>query len=197
MLKYPSTQKSGEGSVTEIDAALFDLLAKINQTDSDLQASNIPKIVNSPIYGRYREYPDGSTQGRFIKSSVVRSQAVALTTSVSAEVTSILLPKGKWDISCMAAFVLGATTSATIFIAAINKASATVGPLDAIAVPDSDGVRTRDVMPAIVGVTDFYTSIPSFVVDLAETTRFFLNVSAAFTISTCSGYGTIQAVSIL
>lgn len=88
MAKYPSTQKSGKGSPEEIDAALFDLLAKINelaQATSGSTTSFFKKVtsagqsyVDLPVDGRYMiDVTAGGASGGGADANAVSSVAGA------------------------------------------------------------------------------------------------------------------------
>src|SRR5215469_13104445 len=65
-------------------------------------------------------------------SSVVAAPGVALTTATPANVTSMVLTPGDWDVDGAIDFRFGATTSFTNLIGSISTVSATLGAQDSL-----------------------------------------------------------------
>ncbi|MGF6309478.1 hypothetical protein ABIB82_003924 [Bradyrhizobium sp. i1.8.4] len=64
--------------------------------------------------------------GEFISSNVASGSAVALTTGTAADVTSISLTAGDWDVEGMVTFTTTATSSISTVSAYISSASGTL-----------------------------------------------------------------------
>lgn len=199
-MRWPSTQTINEKSTNPngINNALFDLLSKLNTTYQEL--SNVPRVVDSDTYGRYREYPDGTTQGRTLESSVVQSAAVALTSTITANVATLTVPRGSWMFSAMgviaeAAATTHAGTSNTHM--AISRTSATLPASDTNSVP-TDGEVVITIRTG-VNTTNWRGAftIPPYRVDLDEDTTFYFVANDTFAVSTSAAIGWFQAVSIL
>ena len=123
--------------------------------------------------------------GEYVSSTVVAGSAVALTSAVAADVTSISLTAGDWDVSAMLAFVTAATTSYTSMFGGASSTSATVPGL-----PDRVQFSTAATVP---GVANFVKAQAPTRFSLASTTTIYLVAQAGFTVSTLSAYGRISA----
>jgi hypothetical protein len=206
---------ASDNSQEEIRKADADLMDKINQVnasadsriillndrvdaiDTRIDGLNVPTIVDDPTYGRYRSYPDGSTQGRLITSSVTHDAALALVTATPKTICSIVVPPGKWQIMAMGGFNSGAATSSTTYDVAVSKVTNALPGADIIAVWTDGESRSRERTPATVGRIAFYAAIPAGTVEVEVQTTFYLVLQATFTLSTCDGFGSLQAVSVL
>lgn len=200
-MRWPSTQTINEKSTNPngINNALFDLLSKLNTTYQEL--SNVPRVVDSDTYGRYREYPDGTTQGRYLFSGILRSAATALVTNTSVNIGTIVIPANSiWQVSGMGGWVLAATTTVTNYALSVSKTSATLSGADTISYPTNGEVRYQfDGAGTIQLGGTFTASIPSFRYenDTNADVTLYLVLRCIFGVSTVSGYGSFQAGSIL
>jgi hypothetical protein len=125
--------------------------------------------------------------GQYIESVVEGGSAVALTNGVAANVTSISLTAGDWDVFGNLAFVAAATTTITSMAGGGSITSATV--------PSTIAQKTNIAIFPNAGNT--VTGNPSgtfhFRLSLGSTTTVFLVASAAFATSTLSAFGFIAA----
>lgn len=123
--------------------------------------------------------------GEFITATVA-TPGVTLTTSVAANVTSISLTAGDWDVSGAISFSGGATTTVSSAIASLSSTSAAVGtdPLSRHNLFVSGTALANNDPTGNPGPVRF---------SLAATTTIFLTAFAAFAVSNCSAYGTIRA----
>lgn len=188
-------QRSGTGR-------LYQNPATVQGSDVDIRATNLPVTVrNDPTYGTYRKYADGTTQGRRIFSTVLRSAAVALTTATVAQILSVSIPANSgWRISGGVGFLDGGATTHSSFLGAVNTS---------VAVPSND--RTMSPLDGVIRVqiqssganlattsSDYVLAIPAY--EYNNTTNaavtLYLVVAADFAVSTCSGFGFIEAISI-
>ena len=64
--------------------------------------------------------------GEFVTATVAVGAAVALTTATTANVTSISLTAGDWDVSGQVNFTPGATTSITVLQCGVSLTTATL-----------------------------------------------------------------------
>lgn len=125
-----------------------------------------------------------------VKSAAVASgSAVALTTGVTANVTSLSLEPGVWLVDAQASFSPAGTTSITNLIVGVNTASAT------IPAPDTIGAcRNQQSGAAYVpGVNNQVLGAGSAIITVTTTTTVYLVVQGAFTIAALSAFGKIQA----
>lgn len=131
--------------------------------------------------------PSTGMLGEQIRASVATASAITLTTSTPANVTSISLTPGIWDVSAIGSFN-GAVTG-TNFSVSISTVSATVGT------PGDNAVNTPTAPTADA---DYSLSIPAYRITVASntTTTCYLVVSAVFTLGTCKAYGRISATRV-
>jgi hypothetical protein len=125
--------------------------------------------------------------GEYIESVIASGSAVSLSNGVSANITSISLTAGDWDIDCSAYFTAAATTSTTAFLTSLSPTTAT---LDQAA-----GRLAKISMAAFVpGAGIAYSqNVAPYRFSFASTTSIFLVVNAGFTVSTLTGWGIIRA----
>jgi len=125
--------------------------------------------------------------GEFVSSTVVAGSAVALTSTTPANVTSISLTAGDWDVDFVAQFTGGATTTVTYFIASISLTSATPANSPgqfALVCPSSNLNLSTMQHSCSAGPTRL---------SLSGTTTVFAVVQSQFATSTCSAFGIIRA----
>lgn len=137
--------------------------------------------------------------GEYIFSTIPTASAVALTTATPANITSIALTSGDWDIDCQVEFKPGATTSVTQSNAAMSLTSATLstqpggtvgiatlGPEPIMTVNQAASVPAANyaLAPSSVRVTVAQSNTPATV---------YLVAQATFTVSTMAAFGTIRA----
>jgi len=170
----------------------------IQQTDADPTTLNIPTMVqNDTTYGTYRVYADGSTQGRVIQASVLRSAAIALTTNVPKTITSISIPAmSKWRIVAMTGVATDAATVPTRVYLSVSKTNNTLSASDTQNVPTNGEVLIIQNSVAIAGgETDVQTELV-----YENTTNFSVTLYMVercnFTAGGAAGYGSIVAESI-
>ena len=124
--------------------------------------------------------------GQFISSTVLAGSAISLTTATAADITSISLTAGDWDVWGSAVFAPAAGTAPTNFQGWISQASATLPTLPnggaQFAVSATFAASATAALP--VGATR---------VSLSATTTVYLSAQAAFTVSTMAAYGFIGA----
>lgn len=124
--------------------------------------------------------------GEEIKSTVVVGSGVGLTTATAANVTSLSLTAGDWEVSINARFIGAATTVVDRVIASISLSSATL---------DSAEGRRTDVFGGHATST-LYSSLHAIAADrvsLAAPAAVYFIAFADFTISTLAASGVIRA----
>lgn len=124
--------------------------------------------------------------GEFIQSTIAVGSAVALTTNTAANVTSITLTAGDWDLWGTVLFSAAGTTTLTIVAAGLNTTSATLS-----VTPESYSATTY-FGNVITGFTPTQNVGPTRITTSGSTTVFLIGFST-FGVSTCSAYGSIQA----
>ena len=124
--------------------------------------------------------------GEFVSSSVASGSAVALTTATNANVTSISLTAGDWEVAGEVWQTLAGGASPTVGQAGISTSSTTFG--------SGPGTGSRAIIPATIGANQ----VPVIVLapcrlSLASTTTVYLIGEALFGSGTVSAYGVITA----
>jgi hypothetical protein len=111
---------------------------------------------------------------------------VSLTTATAANMTSLSLTAGDYDVSGSCTFQTAATTSVTASICGISTTSATLG---------ADGTYARDTFVAVVpGAVEWKDhAAPMTRISLSGTTTVYLVGQSTFTVSTQTAGGFIRA----
>lgn len=123
--------------------------------------------------------------GELISATLVEGSAVSLTTATAANITSVNLTAGDWDVSGVVAFKFAGTTSYTILTGGTNSTSATIGAIGTYA----NNVVAANVPGAVTAIKE----APITRYSLSATTTVYLIAYAAFTVSTLQAYGFIRA----
>ena len=179
----------------------LDLLQKLNTVDAELTADVAVVQANVDAVQANVDALDLAVSTAFatvVTGSLVNASAISLTTATTANITSIVLPAGSWDISGSVSLIPTATTSIGSSTYAVGQTSAT---LPAPAAGDLPGATTGEfrIRPPIVISTVYNTTqtqtttLPTYRVTLSASTTLYLMVNIAFTVSTLSAYGWIQA----
>lgn len=127
----------------------------------------------------------------FVTSTVASGSAVSLTSATGANVTSISLPAGDWDISAQVDFALTGATS-TSHQSGISLTSAT---LPTQAGGSGLGTDALAILPMpTTGLSGTLTqAIAQVRLLISATTTVYLVAQAAFSVGSESAYGTIRA----
>lgn len=125
--------------------------------------------------------------GEYISANVAIGSAAGLTTATPANVTSISLTAGDWDVEGNVGFIANTGTLATLLIATINNGTSATLPT-----APNDGAYAQQQIALPAAATQI---IPTgrFRVSLSGTTTIYLIAQATFTVSTLTAYGFIGA----
>lgn len=125
--------------------------------------------------------------GEYVTADLVQGSAVSLTTNVTANVTSISLTAGDWDVSAVGGFTGGTTTTVTFADTSVSTTTATEDATDGRIVRFfwNNATVFNSVVPNI--------SLPPTRFSLSSTTTVFLTARAVFATSTATAFGTIRA----
>jgi hypothetical protein len=123
--------------------------------------------------------------GDYQESIVASGSAVALTSNTVANVTSMSLPAGDWNIFGVLGFLPAASTSITQVTGGSSSTSAT---LDAMGT--SFNMTSAAVVPGAVGQE---LPLPTARVVLTVPTTIYLVARAVFSVSTMGAYGKLCA----
>jgi len=126
--------------------------------------------------------------GEVITSDIPFGSAVSLTTSTDANITSITLTAGDWDVRGAITFTPGASTTNTYLRSSLSTTSAThdgtLGRACAIAYPSG----------TVIGASGFSGQIaPKVFTVTSGTTVVYLTARADFAVSTMVAYGNLTA----
>ena len=132
--------------------------------------------------------PSAGFIGEQIRSVIGSGAPQSLSTGTAANITSIALTAGIWDISALFQFAANAATSATSFTYALSPTSATLSTLG-----DNEG--TLALTTALVGYSPSF-SIPSFRVTLGASATYYMVAQCTFTVNTMVAYGRITATRV-
>lgn len=146
--------------------------------------------ATTPLFGNI---PAGSAVGKnkglldYIPATVVSGSAVALTTNVPANVTSINLPAGEWDVSGTVYFNIASGTTLNVLLASISTASA--------ALDTAPGhFQIIDFPGTAFGTATYSIPQPATRISVSAPTPVYLVTQATFGTSALSAFGAIRAV---
>ena len=126
-------------------------------------------------------------EGEFVSTTVVSGSAVALTTGTAANIGSISLTAGDWDVWVNARYTGGATTTVTTLTGSISTTSATLDTSPgriASSFHNGQSPFASTNLDLCVGQSRF---------SLSGTTTVYFVAQSTFGTSTCSAYGQICA----
>jgi hypothetical protein len=125
--------------------------------------------------------------GEYIESEVLFGSAVSLTNATPANVTSISLTAGDWDVSGNVGLSLAAATTVTRTIGCVNTTSATL-----TATPGKGSWVDVRTPAAPTGLGHVYP-VGTRRLSLASTTTVYLVARADFAVDTAAAFGCIRA----
>lgn len=179
-----------KGNATGLAAAPSDIALTASTVLGRDATGNLVALSTSQLPGTATN--DNAAAGKIgevISSNIVSGSAVSLTTNVPANVTSISLTAGDWDIYGQITFINAGTTSVTLQRGGISQTSATL-PTDS----SIDSPYFSRISPAFVpGTTPQYFPLGGGRISLPSTTTLYLVASSTFTVSTCTAAGYIMA----
>lgn len=125
--------------------------------------------------------------GEVLSSIVLAGSAVALTTNTPANMTSLALTAGDWDVTMVLYYAPGASTSITRLIGSPSATSATL---------DTTTGKYADLNIAanVPGNAGYISQVvPSYRLSLASTTTIYAVAMGTFTVSTLGVFGLLRA----
>lgn len=132
--------------------------------------------------------------GEVISASVVKSAAIALTTTVPATIATMTLTAGDWDVRGFGGFLSGSGTTATDIRLAVSLTPNVMPAADTAAVPTANEVTIIESGASLVGTGNVYTvQLSPIRVSLAASTTIYLATVATFSVSTLAKFGSIEA----
>lgn len=123
--------------------------------------------------------------GEYVSATVAIGSAVALTSNTAANITSISLTAGDWDVEANVAFTNGAGATSTTQAGWVSSTSAS-----------NPGAGTPGMVETVQSIgAGFNYALPTGVqrFNLAATTTIYMSAINIFSGGTVSGFGTIRA----
>lgn len=150
-------------------------------TSGTLITSSQPTINQPNIVGvTTNSNASAGSVGEFVSSVVASGAAISLTTNTPANITSISLTAGDWNVWGNVSFTRSGT--ATAYVAWVSSSSATV--------PDASLLSEANVSPTL---GNFGIPAPMLRFSLSGTTTIYISCQATFSAGTCTGCGGIYA----
>lgn len=167
--------------VPDSDAEILTALVAVDGSTGgfikDSQAGNLPATATN-------DSASAGNVGEFISSTVLNASQVALTNNTAANVTSISLTAGDWDVEGIVWAAFGAGTTCSYFTAWISTTSASV--------PTAPGSGAfNQIQAAITGNSALLTG--KIRISIAATTTVYLSVQMGFAVNNMGAYGFIGA----
>jgi len=125
--------------------------------------------------------------GQLISSNVVSGSAVTMTSGTPANITSISLTAGDWDVQGACTSQPAGSTTTSVAICSISTTSATLNTV----VSDSSGFAVNNTSESAGGGVTLVTDTARF--SLSATTTVFLVSQYTFAVSTLGAYGKLRA----
>ena len=130
--------------------------------------------------------PPAGYLGEILSSYIVVGSAVSLSDSTPANITSLSLTAGIWEVTAFGIFT--GTLTGTKLSLSISATSATLGTALG---NDTNVTPTMPTATSDQGVT-----VPNFRVELSSTTTYYMVAQANFSGGTATGYGKLKAVRV-
>lgn len=166
------------GNATQAPGAFTGLIATGNF---------IPSQTNGIVGTTTNNNANAGSVGEFVSNTVLVGSAVPLTANVQANVLSISLTAGDWDVWATLGTNGGASTTVQNIQAAVSTVTGT------FPTPPNGGAYLFDTTPRAIGATSNLYPVGTIRISLAATTNVFLVTQVGFAASTMSAYGFIGA----
>jgi hypothetical protein len=184
----------GPESSTDNAAARFDLATGKLIQDSPLVIADTTGALSRtgnggiPLQGtNTNDSAAAGYLGEYTSSTVVTGSAISLTNDTPANITSISLTAGDWEVEGSAYYNIAGTTTPSVLIASISATSATLDTA-----PGSFQI-IRLSGAAFGGASVYSINQPAIRISLSGTATIYLVAQATFGTSTLAAYGIIKA----
>ena len=177
------------GDVTITNAGVTAIKASPTLTTPTISGLLTPATVAGIKGTAAADSAQAGSVGEVITATVVTGSSISLTTVTSANVTSIALTAGDWDVWGCVCFTLASSTTMGYLSGGINTTSATL-PLNNAGVVTRAGAGTNATIDVTV---DSVLTIMPIRINVSSSTTTYLVARAKFGTSTCKAYGTIYA----
>ena len=190
-LLYASSLNTVSGLATANDGILVTSATGVPSISNTVGAGlTMPSLTFNDTAGiigtTTNDDADVGSVGQLVTNVIASGSAVSLTTATPADVTSISLPAGDWDIWANTSFIPAATTNVVQAKSWISATSATQ--------PDASlYAGVQNTAAGIVPADNFGFCVPSIRVSLAATTTYYLSCTSAFAVDTLGVCGGIYA----
>jgi hypothetical protein len=178
------------GSTKQVSVANLTAGRSISGSDATLSTGNLTFSASGKgVAGTTtNNSADTGVVGEYVVSTVSNT-TVTLANNTAANITSISLTAGDWDVQANLQFDIGATTNMTYWYSTVSTTS---GTLNTSTTNSSNGVAPT-AAGTVFGATAFTFLSPVARVSLSATTTVYLVAQAGFTVSTLKAGGTIRA----
>lgn len=148
-------------------------------------AINTTTQVGGLLQGGVTQAPSAGFIGEQIRGAATSGSPITLTNNTCANIASVSLTAGVWDISCICAIANTGTNTQQQM--SISTTSATLqGNLGDQYVAES----------VVISGAISYLYIPAFRVTITSTTIHYMCATSSFSTGTCTGYGRISATRV-
>ena len=154
----------------------------------------VPTVVGTAAVGQIpgtatNDAASAGNIGEYVSSTLLIGSAVSLSNGTAADVTSISLTAGDWDVWGSVFFSPQTTTSITQFFGWTSATSATQPTF-----PNNGAVFvTSYAAGTVFGTSNNSFNIGMQRITLSSTTTIYLSAKAAFSVSSLNAYGFIGA----
>lgn len=151
----------------------------------------MPLIIDPKRGTQTNDSASAGNVGELLSSTVVLGSAVSLTHATPADVTSLALTAGDWDVWSDIHFSGNSTTKVWYLVSGISATSATL--------PTAPGTFAANYVSADsfaifnIGFTQFTANAGPLRISLASTTTYYAVTQAGFSTSTMSAHGILRA----
>lgn len=183
------SQTIGNGSATTTNATTLYIegpptgITPTNPVTSLWVATGIVKFDGGILGTTTNDAATAGNIGEYITGTIASGSAVALTTTTTADVTSISLTAGDWDVTGVVDYAMASAT-ATNFQLGISTTSATLGAQD---------TYVQKPFAFAGSSATLGDNAPTVRVSISGTTTVYLVAQATFSGGSIAAYGTIRA----
>lgn len=163
----------------------------ITGTSTEITVTNGDGVSGAPTLSLSATATNDSAasgkRGEYLETVVLSGAAVSLTTNTAANVITLSLTAGDWDVSGELWCAAAGTTVTTLAIGEITTTSATL-----TAIPNAARSTTSEPIPNVAGNSPILALKPCRI-SIAGTTNVYLVAYITFTVSTMVGHGILRA----